>query len=91
MFDLVPFILLFPVLGLLTNLIFGRYLGERLVGIIASGAAAAAFIVSVIQVFALVNNNFHAGSCICRQLFDVVCRVGRRRHMFLFVDRILVR
>tara|TARA_B100001123_G_scaffold448967_1_gene612303 strand:+ start:1479 stop:3488 length:2010 start_codon:yes stop_codon:yes gene_type:complete len=51
--------LLFPVLGLLTNLIFGRYLGERLVGIIASGAAAAAFIVSVIQVFALVNNNFH--------------------------------
>ena len=59
MFDLVPFILLFPVLGLLTNLIFGRYLGERLVGIIASGAAAAAFIVSVIQVFALVNNNFH--------------------------------
>jgi len=58
-FDLVPFILLFPVLGLLTNLIFGRYLGERLVGIIASGAAAAAFIVSVIQVFALVNNNFH--------------------------------
>ena len=59
MFDLVSFILLFPVFGLLTNLIFGRYLGERLVGIIASGAAAAAFIVSVIQVFALVNNNFH--------------------------------
>jgi len=58
-FDLVPFILLFPVLGLLTNLIFGRYLGERLVGIIASGAAAAAFIISVIQVFALANNNFH--------------------------------
>ena len=59
MFDLVPFILLFPVFGLLTNLIFGRYLGERLVGIIASGASAAAFVVSVIQVFALVNNNFH--------------------------------
>jgi NADH-quinone oxidoreductase subunit L len=50
---------LFPVFGLLTNLIFGRYLGERLVGIIASGASAAAFVVSVIQVFALVNNNFH--------------------------------
>ena len=59
MFALVPFILLFPVFGLLTNLIFGRYLGERLVGIIASGASAAAFVVSVIQVFALVNNNFH--------------------------------
>ena len=59
MFELVPFILLFPVFGLLTNLIFGRYLGERLVGIIASGASAAAFVVSVIQVFALVNNNFH--------------------------------
>jgi len=58
-FELVPFILLFPVFGLLTNLIFGRYLGERLVGIIASGASAAAFVVSVIQVFALVNNNFH--------------------------------
>tara|TARA_A100001037_G_scaffold295648_1_gene315057 strand:+ start:144 stop:2150 length:2007 start_codon:yes stop_codon:yes gene_type:complete len=50
---------LFPVLGLLTNLVFGRYLGERFVGIIASGAVAASFIVSVIQVFALVNNNFH--------------------------------
>ena len=59
MFDLVPFILLFPVFGLLTNLIFGRYLGERLVGIIASGASAAAFVISVIQVFALANNNFH--------------------------------
>ncbi len=59
MFELVPFILLFPVLGLLTNLVFGRYLGERFVGIIASGAVAASFIVSVIQVFALVNNNFH--------------------------------
>jgi len=58
-FELVPFILLFPVLGLLTNLVFGRYLGERFVGIIASGAVAASFIVSVIQVFALVNNNFH--------------------------------
>ena len=64
MFDLVPFILLFPVLGLLTNLIFGRYLGERLVGIIASGAAAAAFIISVIQVFALANNNFHVETVI---------------------------
>ncbi len=59
MFELVPFILLFPVFGLLTNLIFGRYLGERFVGIIASGASAAAFVISVIQVFALVNNNFH--------------------------------
>ena len=59
MFELVPFILLFPVLGLLTNLVFGRYLGERFVGIIASGAVAASFIVSVIQVFALDNNNFH--------------------------------
>ena len=64
MFDLVPFILLFPVFGLLTNLIFGRYLGERLVGIIASGASAAAFVVSVIQVFALVNNNFHVETVI---------------------------
>ena len=59
MFELVPFILLFPVFGLLTNLIFGRYLGERFVGIIASSASAAAFVISVIQVFTLANNNFH--------------------------------
>jgi NADH-quinone oxidoreductase subunit L len=59
-FDLIPLILVFPVLGLLTNLIFGRNLGERLVGIIAIGASATAFAISIIQVFALANNHFHA-------------------------------
>ena len=43
----VPLILLFPILGLLINLAFGRWLSEKGVGIVACSAAAAAFAVAV--------------------------------------------
>ena len=42
LFTLVPWIVFFPVIGLLVNIVIGGRLGERAVGWIASLAAAAA-------------------------------------------------
>jgi NADH-quinone oxidoreductase subunit L len=53
LFGLVPLIIFFPVLGLLANLVLGRRLGERFVGVVASLAVALSFGVAVAQVFAL--------------------------------------
>ncbi len=46
-FFLAPWLVFAPVLGLLVNAIFGRRIGERWVGIVASAASGAAFVVSV--------------------------------------------
>ena len=43
----VPLILLFPILGLLISLAFGRWLSEKGEGIVACSAATAAFAVAV--------------------------------------------
>lgn len=53
LFDLAPWVILMPVLGLLVNLVFGRRMGERFVGIVASGAVGLSFVVSVLQFVAL--------------------------------------
>ena len=53
LFDLAPWIILFPVLGLLVNLVFGRRLGERFTGLVASGAVALAFAIAILQWLAL--------------------------------------
>ena len=60
MFEIVPLILAFPVLGLLINAVFGRWLDEKWIGIVASGASAAAFVIAVLQALALAGNHFHA-------------------------------
>lgn len=52
-FAFVPLILLFPILGLLTNLVIGNKLDENWVGGIASGAAGLAFAVAVGMLVAL--------------------------------------
>ena len=51
-------LLVFPLVGLLLNLTIGRKLNERTVGVLASCATAGAFVVAVLQVFALVSNDF---------------------------------
>jgi NADH-quinone oxidoreductase subunit L len=48
-----PLIILFPILGLLINMILGRRLGERGVGIVASGAIGLSFVIAVLQFLAL--------------------------------------
>jgi len=53
LFAYAPLIILFPIVGLVANLLVGRRLGERFVGIVASGAVALAFVVAVVQFLAL--------------------------------------
>ncbi|MCC7359813.1 MAG: NADH-quinone oxidoreductase subunit L [Anaerolineales bacterium] len=59
-FALVPLIVVFPVLGLLLNLLFGKALGERWSGAIGSGAAALAFVIAVLQAVSLRAVNYQA-------------------------------
>ena len=55
LFNLAPWIIFFPVIGLLLNIILGGRMGEKAVGWIASLAAGAAFVVSVLLAVALVS------------------------------------
>jgi NADH-quinone oxidoreductase subunit L len=52
-FFLVPWIVFAPVLGMIVNMLFGKRLGEKGVGTVASLAAGAAFVVSVLQAISL--------------------------------------
>jgi NADH-quinone oxidoreductase subunit L len=67
-FNLVPWIVFFPVIGLLINMIFGGQLlkrglaGERAVGWIASGAVGLSFVVAVLQAISLIN--YHEGQVV---------------------------
>ena len=53
-FDLAPGIVLFPLLGLLINLIFGGKLKEKAIGWIASCAVALSFLVAGLQAISLI-------------------------------------
>ena len=61
-FNLVPWIVFFPVIGLLLNLMFGRRWGERWTGITAVAASALSFVVSVLLVISLQGNHHEAVS-----------------------------
>jgi NADH-quinone oxidoreductase subunit L len=52
-FYLAPWIVFFPVIGLLTNLVFGGRLSEKIIGTIASLASGLAFLVSVLLAYSL--------------------------------------
>ncbi len=52
-FALIPLIIVFPVVGLLINLLFGKALGERWSGAIGSTAAALSFLIAVLQLVSL--------------------------------------
>ena len=53
LFAFAPLLILFPLLGLLTNMIAGRRIGERAAGIVASAAVGLAFMVAFLQFIAL--------------------------------------
>jgi len=55
-FNLVPWVVFFPILGLLFNILFGGRLPEKVVGWIASLASGLAFAISVVLGFALLTN-----------------------------------
>ncbi len=56
--QLVPLVVFAPLIGLIINLILGKYLGERGVGIVACGAAVTALAVALLQWMALANAGF---------------------------------
>jgi NADH-quinone oxidoreductase subunit L len=58
-FFLAPWLVLAPVIGLLTNAIFGRQLSEKWIGAIASLASGAAFVVSVLLAYSVAINHGH--------------------------------
>src|SRR5438105_3432698 len=60
MFNLIPLIILFPIIGLLINLFWGKPFGEKGVGVIASGAAALSFLIAVLQLVGLMGNGFQS-------------------------------
>jgi NADH-quinone oxidoreductase subunit L len=65
-FGLAPLILIFPLIGVLINGLFGRRfleadqaVGEKWSGWFASVMALASFVIAVLLLFSLVNNGFH--------------------------------
>jgi NADH-quinone oxidoreductase subunit L len=57
-FDLVPLVVLIPLVGMLINLFAGRRLGERGVAIVAVGASGTAFAIAVLLWLAQVNTGY---------------------------------
>src|SRR5258708_38108842 len=51
--SLVPLVVFIPLIGMLINLFWGQYMGERAVGIVASLAAGLAFCVALIMAVAI--------------------------------------
>jgi NADH-quinone oxidoreductase subunit L len=52
-FYLAPWIVFAPLVGLLVNLLIGRYLGEKGIGAVAASASGLAFVVALLQVYSL--------------------------------------
>jgi len=52
-FFLAPWVVLFPVIGLLINIIFGGRMGEKTIGTVASTASSLTFVVAVLLVLSL--------------------------------------
>ena len=79
-FSLAPLIVLFPLIGLLINMIIGGRLPEKVVGTIASTASGLAFVVSVLLAYSVANNPegvvvpvaqwIHIGALQCQLVFS---------------------
>jgi len=59
-FFLAPWLVLFPVIGLLINIIFGGRFSEKVIGTVASLASGAAFVVSVLLAWSVAAGGGHA-------------------------------
>ncbi len=55
-FSLIPLIVVFPLLGLLVNIIFGGKLSEKVIGTVASSASGLAFVIAVLQAISLASH-----------------------------------
>ncbi len=61
-FALAPWIVFFPVIGLLLNIIIGGRLSEKSIGWLASGASFAAFVISVLLAYSVWAGHGHGES-----------------------------
>lgn len=52
-FELVPWIIYFPVIGMIVNMLIGKKLGEKGIGTVASLASFGAFVISLLQAYSL--------------------------------------
>ncbi len=66
-FFLAPWLVFFPVIGLLINAIFGRRFSENTIGAVASAASGAAFVVSVLLAYSV---SVHHGEVMRWQLAE---------------------
>ena len=55
-FTLVPWVVFFPIVGLLVNMILGGRMGEKAIGAVACLASGLAFVVSILQAVSLVGH-----------------------------------
>lgn len=85
-FELVPLLLLFPLLGLLINLTFGNRLSEKQIGWVASGAVALTFVVSFLQLISL---SYHPEGAVIR-LADWITIAELNLHWGIKVDTLSV-
>ncbi len=60
--SLAPWLVFFPIIGLLLNIIIGKRVGEKGIGLIASTAAGATFVVSVL--LAITARGLHEGAAV---------------------------
>lgn len=56
-FNLVPLVVFIPLAGLLINILFGKWMGEKAIGWIASIASGLAFVVAVLLGISLLNHH----------------------------------
>src|SRR5258706_5359309 len=56
--SLVPLVVFIPLTGMLINIFWGKYMGERAVGIVATLAAALAFSIALIMTVAIIAFNY---------------------------------
>lgn len=56
-FSLIPLIVVFPLLGLLINIIFGGKLSEKVIGTVASTASGLAFVIAILQMISLMGHH----------------------------------
>ena len=61
-FNLVPLIVVFPLIGMLINIIIGGKLGEKAIGAIASSASGLTVVVAVLMMIGL--QSYHAGTTV---------------------------
>ena len=55
LFNLAPLVIALPLLGVITNLMFGRKMSEKGIGLLASSAAGGSFLISVLLTHRLDN------------------------------------